>query len=123
MPSKNSIIVISVVILSFLLGTFIWGAQAPKPEILDMEMIAMLKDLYGEDLVRKEFGEAVLEECKKINFFPDSEMRKYFPYDYEDENGFVSEEMLKQFQEDEKKGLAVMDGNYKYKTGRFANRK
>lgn len=50
-------------------------------------------------------------------------MRKYFPYDYEDENGFVSEEMLKQFQEDEKKGLAVMDGNYKYKTGRFANRK
>lgn len=86
-------------------------------------MIAMMKDLYGEDLVRKEFGDAVLEECKKINFFPDSEMRKYFPYDYEDENGFVSEEMLKQFQEDEKKGLAVMDGNYKYKTGRFANRK
>jgi len=122
MSNRNIIVVVSIMIFGAVFYS-IFFPGAPKPEVLDMEMIAMLKDLYGEDLVRKEFGEAVLEECKKIEFFPDSEMRKYFPYDYEDENGFVSEEMRKQFEIDQAKGLAVMDGNYKYKTGRFANRK
>jgi hypothetical protein len=122
MSNRNLIIVVSIMIFGAVFYS-IFSSGSPKPEVLDMEMIAMLKDLYGEDLVRKEFGEAVLEECKKIEFFPDSEMRKYFPYDYEDENGFVSEEMRKQFEIDQAKGLAVMDGNYKYKTGRFANRK
>lgn len=120
--NKNIIIVVSIVVISIIFGTFIFGTPpSPKPEVLDMEMIAMMRELYGDDLVRKEFGEAVLEECKKVEFFPDSEMRKYFPYDYEDENGYVSEEQLKQFEIDRQKGLAVVDGNYTHKTGRFAD--
>jgi hypothetical protein len=121
MTQKNIIIVVSVIIIGFFFGSFVF--QSPQTEVLDMEMIAMLRELYGDDLVRNEFGEAVLEECKKIEFFPDSEMRKYFPYDYEDDNGHVTEEKRKEFEKDREKGLAVEDGNYTYKTGRFANRK
>ena len=93
--NKNIIIVVSIVVISIIFGTFIFGTPpSPKPEVLDMEMIAMMRELYGDDLVRKEFGEAVLEECKKVEFFPDSEMRKYFPYDYEDENGYEAIEVV-----------------------------
>jgi hypothetical protein len=120
MNNRNLTVLISIFLISVVLSSFVF--YTPKAEVLDMEMIAMLKDLYGEDLVRKEFGEAVLEECKKIEFFPDSEMRRYFPYDYEDDDGHVTEEKRQEFEEDRKKGLAVEDGNYTYKTGRFANR-
>jgi hypothetical protein len=121
MPSKNQLLLIlTMLCISFIMGIAFYP---PQPEVLDMEMIAMLRELYGDDLVRKEFGEAVLEECKKVDFFPDSEMRKYFPYDYEDDNGHVTEEKRKEFEKDREKGLAVEDGNYTYKRGRFADRK
>ena len=120
MNRNNTILIISVLLLSFVLGIAFYP---PKPEVLDMEMIAMLRELYGDELVRKEFGDAVLEACKKVEFFPDSEMRKYFPYDYEDDAGHVTDEKRKEFEKDREKGLAVEDGNYTYKRGRFANRK
>ena len=123
MPSKNQfLLLVSVLLFSIVIGIGFYPPQ-PQPEVLDMEMIAMLRELYGDDLVRKEFGEAVLQECKKVDFFPDSEMRKYFPYDYEDDNGHVTEEKRKEFEKDREKGLAVEDGNYTYKRGRFADRK
>lgn len=121
--NRNQVLlIITLLTISFFMGIAFYPPQ-PQPEVLDMEMIAMLRELYGDDLVRNEFGEAVLQECKKVDFFPDSEMRKYFPYDYEDDNGHVTEEKRKEFEKDREKGLAVEDGNYTYKRGRFADRK